>query len=61
MAKFIFQMHDLKQIQLNKALYYDLRERPGYPTMDLDQTRHIKTQYDFVWNKDYSLTKTFFQ
>ena len=28
-ANYIFQAHDLKQFSLNKALYYDLRERYG--------------------------------
>ncbi|MBQ7059672.1 MAG: transposase [Firmicutes bacterium] len=28
-ANYIFQTHDLKQFSLNKALYYDLRERYG--------------------------------
>ena len=28
-ANYIFQTHDLKQLSLNKALYYDLRECYG--------------------------------
>ena len=57
-ANYVFQTHDLKQFSLNKALYYDLRERFGLKSqMAQSVFKTVIARYKTILENEYSWIK----